>query len=73
MSSLAHRLVFGSDTICNSQILTDIVLFELSLLGFLSKFQTSPLERGSEFQSQHREEHKPDPSKSKLKMVDELN
>ena len=39
-SSLAHCRVFGLDTICNSPSLplTDIVLFELSLLDFLSRF-----------------------------------
>ena len=39
-SSLAHRLVPDSNTICNSPSppLVDIVLFEFSLLGFLSKF-----------------------------------
>ena len=39
-SSLAHRSVSGSDTICNclSPLLADIVLFRLSLSGFLSRF-----------------------------------
>ena len=39
-SSLAHRPEPGSNTICNdsSPLLTDIVLFGLSLPGFLSRF-----------------------------------
>ena len=41
-SSLAHRLVSGSDTICNGpgSLLADIVLFGLSLLSF--PFRASP-------------------------------
>ena len=40
VSSLAHRPVSGSDTICNSPSppLVNIVFFGLSLSGFLSKF-----------------------------------
>ena len=39
-SSLTHRPVSGSDIICNSpsSLLTDIVLFEFSLLSFPSRF-----------------------------------
>ena len=39
-SSLAHRIVSGSDTICNipNSPLADIVLFELFLSGFPSRF-----------------------------------
>ena len=39
-SSLAHCLVYGSDTICNSPSpsLAYIVLFRLPLSGFFSKF-----------------------------------
>ena len=46
-SSLAHRLVFGSDTICNgpSQPLADMVLFGLSRLP-LKVFKMCLLGRG---------------------------